>query len=62
MIIYRQEDRSTGRFGIYPEIGVFLPISLNTAVHLAVKYQYAFKAGDNEEVSYLSFKIGFAFM
>ena len=38
------------------------PINFNSSLNLAVKYQYAVKAGDAESVSYLNFKIGFAYM
>jgi len=50
------------RFGLAPEVGVLIPINFNSSLNLAVKYQYAVKAGDAESVSYLNFKIGFAYM
>lgn len=50
------------RFGLAPEIGVLIPINFNSSLNLAVKYQYAVKAGDSESVSYLNFKIGFAYL
>ena len=56
------DDQQSWRFGFAPEVGVLLPINLKANVHLAVKYQFALKSGDYNEVSYLSFKIGLAFM
>jgi len=50
------------RFGLAPEVGVLIPINFNSSINLSAKYQYAVKAGDSDAVSYLSFKIGFAFM
>lgn len=50
------------RFGLAPEVGVLIPINFNSSLNLSAKYQYAVKAGDSDAVSYLSFKIGFAFM
>lgn len=50
------------RFGFAPEVGVLIPVNFNSSLNLALKYQYAVKAGDAEAVSYLNFKIGFAFM
>jgi opacity protein-like surface antigen len=50
------------RFGFSPEVGVLIPMNFNTSLNLSAKYQYALKAGDAEAVSYLNFKIGFAFM
>ena len=57
-----QVNREKWRFGMAPEVGVLIPVNYNFSFNLSAKYQYAFKAGDNEEVSYLNFKIGFAFM
>lgn len=50
------------RFGLAPEVGVLIPINFNSSINLSAKYQYAVKVGDADAVSYLSFKIGFAFM
>ena len=50
------------RFGAAPEVGVLIPVNFNTSINLSVKYQYAVKAGDAEAVSYMSFKIGIAYM
>ena len=50
------------RFGFAPEVGVLIPVNFSSSLNLALKYQYAVKAGDAEAVSYLNFKIGFAFM
>ena len=50
------------RLGFAPEIGVLIPISFGSSLNLSAKYQYAVKVGDSAAVSYLNFKIGFAFM
>lgn len=50
------------RFGVAPELGVLIPVSFSSSLNLAVKYQFATRVGDNDPVSYLSFKIGLAFM
>lgn len=50
------------RFGFAPEVGVLIPVNFSSSINLSAKYQYAAKAGDLEAVSYMSFKIGFAFM
>jgi opacity protein-like surface antigen len=55
-------DSNKWRFGLAPEVGILIPVNFNTSINLAVKYQHAFKAGDAESVSYLNFKIGFAYM
>ncbi|MCG8310935.1 MAG: porin family protein [Cytophagales bacterium] len=58
-----QINRNKWRFGFAPEAGVLIPVNFNTNINLGVKYQYAVKAGDGHDaVSYLSFKIGLAFM
>jgi opacity protein-like surface antigen len=62
MGLYAFENKSW-TFGFAPEVGVLIPINFNNALNLAAKYQYALKAGDVDiNVSYLSFKVGFAFM
>lgn len=55
-------NKNKWRFGFAPEIGVLVPINFSSSLNLAVKYQYAVKAGDHEAISYMNFKIGFAFM
>lgn len=50
------------RFGFAPEVGVLIPVNFNSSINLSAKYQYAVKSGDNDAVSYISFKIGLAFM
>ncbi len=49
-------------FGFAPEIGVLIPVNFNSSINISAKYQYAVKADKQDAVSYLSFKIGFAFM
>jgi len=55
-------NNNNWRFGVAPEVGILIPINFNSSINLAAKYQYALKSGDNDAVSYLNFKIGFAFM
>ena len=55
-------DNNQWTLGLAPEIGVLIPISFGSSLNLSAKYQYAVKANDQDAVSYLSFKIGFAFM
>lgn len=55
-------NNNNWRFGFAPEVGVLIPVNFNSSLNLSAKYQYAVKSGDNDAVSYLSFKIGFAFM
>lgn len=55
-------DSDKWRFGIAPEVGVLIPVNFNSSINISAKYQYAVKAGDADAVSYISFKIGFAFM
>lgn len=51
------------RFGLQPEIGVFIPFGLSpTGVNLSARYRYATKASDADAVSMFSFTIGLGFM
>ena len=59
--LYTDNDNSW-RFGFAPEVGVLIPINFNSNINLSAKYQYAVKSGDSDAVSYINFKIGFAFM
>jgi opacity protein-like surface antigen len=53
----------TWRFGLQPEVGVFIPFGLTgTGANLSAKYRYATSAGDSEAVNMFSFGIGFGFM
>ena len=53
----------TWRFGVQPEVGVFIPFGLTgTGVNLSAKYRYATKSSDVEALSMVSFGIGFGFM
>lgn len=53
----------TWRFGVQPEVGVFIPFGLSgTGVSLKAKYRYATKSSDAEAVNMFSFGIGFGFM
>ena len=50
-------------FGVQPEVGVFIPIGLNsTGINLAMKYLYGTSAGDLDSLGMFNFSIGFAFM
>jgi len=55
-------NENNWRFGFAPEVGVLIPVNFNSSINLSAKYQYAVKSGDNDAVSYISFKIGLAFM
>ena len=55
-------DKNTWNFALTPEVGVLIPINFNTALSAAVTYNMAFKANDSLNYSWLTFKIGFAFM
>lgn len=59
--LYSVNDKKW-RLGFAPEVGVLIPISFGSSLNLSAKYQYAVKVGDSAAVSYLNFKIGFAFM
>ncbi|MCF6353204.1 MAG: outer membrane beta-barrel protein [Cyclobacteriaceae bacterium] len=53
----------TWRFGVQPEVGVFIPMGLSgVGVSLKAKYRYATKASDAEAVNMFSFGLGFGFM
>ncbi len=53
----------TWRFGLQPEVGVFIPFGLTgTGVSLKAKYRYATKSSDAIAVNMVSFGIGFGFM
>lgn len=59
--IYTVKDEKW-RFGFAPEVGVLIPVNFSSSINLALRYQYAVKAASSPAVSYLSFKIGLAFM
>lgn len=51
------------RFGLQPEVGVFIPFGLSpTGVNLSARYRYATKVSDASAVSMFSFAIGLGFM
>ncbi len=53
----------TWRFGVQPEVGVFIPMGLSgVGVSLKAKYRYATKTSDVEALNMFSFGIGFGFM
>jgi len=55
-------DKNTWNFAMTPEVGVLIPINFNTALTAAVTYNWALKANDSITYSWLTFKVGFAFM
>jgi len=55
-------NENNWRFGFAPEVGLLIPINYNGSINLSAKYQYAVKTGDNDAISYINLKIGFAFM
>lgn len=51
------------QFGLAPEIGMNVPIGLSdTGIHLGIRYNHAFQAGNSLEVSSISFMLGIGFM
>ncbi len=53
----------TWRFGVQPEVGVFIPMGLSgVGVSLKAKYRYATQVSEAEAVNMFSFGIGFGFM
>ena len=51
------------RFGVQPEIGVFIPFGLTgSGVNLSAKYRYATKTSNDIAINMVSFGIGFGFM
>lgn len=56
------DSETTWHFAMTPEAGVLIPLSLNTAIKAAATYNFAIKSGDSLNYSWLTFKIGFAFM
>lgn len=56
------DNEKDWRFGLAPEVGLLIPVSYNSSLNISAKYQYAVKTGKTDAVSYLSFKVGLAFM
>ncbi|MCB0495805.1 MAG: outer membrane beta-barrel protein [Cyclobacteriaceae bacterium] len=51
------------RFGLQPEIGVFIPFGLSpSGVNLSARYRYGTKASDADAISMFSFTIGLGIM
>ncbi len=54
---------NTWRFGVQPEVGVFIPMGLSgVGVSLKAKYRYATKSNEAEALTMFSLGIGFGFM
>lgn len=54
-------DNNNWQFELCPSVGVLIPTgSYSTAVHLSLRYHYAFKAGDSLDNSYLGINVGLA--
>ena len=58
MGVFRVEDKPW-QFAIVPAIGVLIPVGFSSMVNVGIKYGYAFKAGDNPAISYLSINVGY---
>jgi opacity protein-like surface antigen len=56
------DENNTWNFALAPEIGVLIPLSFSTAITAGATYNLAFKSGNSLNYSWLTFKIGFAFM
>lgn len=57
--VWTQEDNNW-HFGLAPEVGVLLPISMDTQVNISFKYHYAFKAKDTIDQTWFGLNVGFA--
>lgn len=61
MGLYSVEDKNW-HFGLAPEVGIIVPVGYSTSYFLVnLKYNYAFKANDSVNHSYLGINVGFAF-
>ncbi len=47
-------------FGITPQVGVLIPINALVDIHVILKYNQIFKAGDYDANQYLTLSLGFA--
>ena len=56
---YSFEDRYW-HFGIAPEVGVLIPISMDTQFNISLKYHYVFKAKNTIDYSWFGLNVGFA--
>jgi hypothetical protein len=56
---YAFEDRYW-HFGISPEVGVLIPINMDTKFNISLKYHYAFKTKNSIDYSWLGLNVGFA--
>lgn len=50
------------QFAVSPMVGTYVPLSYNTTMHLGLQYNYCLAADDYINVSYLAFKVGFAWI
>lgn len=51
---------SKWQFALAPEVGVMLPVGASLA-YLSLRYNYGFKAGDFDALSYLSISVGIGY-
>jgi len=53
------DTNSQWHFGFAPEIGVLIPMNLQSNFYINARYNYALKTGDSMTYSYLTFNVGF---
>ena len=46
------------QFGLAPVVGLLIPLDFSTSLNISAKYNYALKAGDVPDRSYLSINLG----
>lgn len=57
--VYSFEDRYW-HFGISPEVGVLIPINMDSKFNISLKYHYVFKAKNTIDYSWFGLNLGFA--
>lgn len=57
--VWTQEDNNW-HFGLAPEVGVLLPISMDTQLNISFKYNYVFKAKETIDQTWFGLNVGFA--
>jgi len=49
-------------FGFAPEVGMFINLKYETYAMITLRYDYAFKSGDSDAVSYMALMVGLAYL
>lgn len=57
--VWALEERKW-HFGVSPEVGVLLPVSMTTQFNISMRYHYAFKTNESNPYSWFGLSIGFA--